>query len=386
LHKTRKSISSFSLQGKARKTSLSEERLDFLRCPCVRIDAVKRPPIDFRIEESASEFLDPRMGFHPTKVTFQVRFDPLTRRSGHFSHFGAIGSQPLDLDRYRADAEKGFCPFCPEHRDVATPRFDESLIAGGRLASGEALLVPNLFPYDVYSSVTIMTKEHVVPIEGFTAERLRDAFFLGLAFLKRVAGVEKSLSFHMMGWNYMPPSGGGLIHPHQQYFATGQPGNTFRDEFAAAEEFHVRWGEDYWSALIDEESRRGERYVGTVGESQWLASFVSHGIAGDISVILPEVFSVNDVTDNTVESLVSGLLYLFAYFRDAGIFSFNALWYIGPEGQRFFPAHLRIVPRTFLNTRDYASDSSFFHTLLEEPVGVVLPEDLCAALRPYFSN
>lgn len=49
--------------------------------------------IEFRKVESESTFLDPRKGFAPTTVRFQVRVDPLTGRTCHFSHFGAIKPQ-----------------------------------------------------------------------------------------------------------------------------------------------------------------------------------------------------------------------------------------------------------------------------------------------------
>jgi galactose-1-phosphate uridylyltransferase len=186
-----------------------------------------------------------------------------------------------------------------------------------------------------------------------------------------------------MGWNYMPPSGGGLIHPHQQYFATMQPGNTFRDEYGRAEEFRKRWGVDYWSALVEEEARRNERYIGRVGDCHFLASFVSLGFPGDITVILPGVYSIHDVTAQVIADLASGLTSVFAYFQDADVFSFNATWCFGPRGQDFFAAHLRIIPRIFLNATDSVSDCNFFQGLLGEPVSVVLPEDLCAAVRPY---
>lgn len=259
-------------------------------------------------------------------------------------------------------------------------------MGAGRPALGESLLIPNLFPYDVYSSVVIMTDDHVVPLDGFNRQRLDDAFSLGLSFLKKIGDAEPSLPFHVLGWNYMPPSGGGLIHPHQQYFATSEPGNAFRDEYRASEEFKKKWGVGYWSALIEEESRRGERYIGSTGDCHWLASYVSHGIPGDITAVFPHAFSVFDIDKKAIDGLVAGLLNLFKYFRDIGIFSFNASWFFGTRGQEFFPTHLRIIPRTFLNTRDYASDCNFFQTLLDEPIGVVLPEDLCTGLRPYFDQ
>ncbi len=343
-------------------------------------------PISFRIAESSSTFLDPRKGFEPATQTFQVRFDPLTGRSGHFSHFGAINPPPLDLEAYESEAVKAFCPFCPDHRERFTPKFPPEVMPEGRMALGESLLIPNLYPYDIYSAVAIMSDRHVVPLDAFDHDLLYNAFSVGLTFLKRIAarsGAE--LPFSIMTWNYMPPSGGGLVHPHQQYFSTAQPGNQFLDELRASIAFQESHGLCYWSELVREEQALGQRYIGTVGgNSHWLASFVSMGLLGDVMAVFPGILSIEDVTDGVIESIVSGLLNVFRYYRDRSIYSFNAAWFFGPAGQTSFPSHFRIIPRMFLNTRDYAPDLSFFQSLLCEPISVVLPEDLCGAIRPYF--
>jgi len=331
-------------------------------------------------------FLDPRADFQPITIKTQVRADPLTGRTGHFSHFGAIKPQKLDLDKYLEPQIKGFCPFCGDRRNHVTPMFPEGLFHKGRLTRGEALLVPNLFPYDVYSSIVIMTDDHVVSLESFNDDKLYDSFSLGIDFLKRVRGKSPSIPYQVMAWNYMPPSGGGLVHPHQQYFATEHPGNQFADEYKAAESFYHNHQVDYWTELIKEEQQHGERYIGQVGDTHWLASFVSLGMLGEIMCVFPGVYCLDDFTDAHVRRLVSGLRKIFCYYLKNDIYSFNASLYWGAEGQQFFPAHFRIVPRTFLNTRDYAPDINFFQTVLQEPVSVVLPEDLGKEVKPYFVN
>ena len=341
-------------------------------------------PIHFRIAESESTFLDPRKDFHPTTAKFQVRFDPLTGRSGHFSHFGAIKPQILPLDLYATPEIKGFCPFCPENREKVTPKFPAGVIPEGRLKRNQALLTPNLFPYDIYSSVTIVSEQHVIPLEGFTEEMLKDAFSLGIEFLKRVRTRDSSLPYHIITWNYMPPSGGGLVHPHQQAFATEHPGNLFTMELKASERFYQEHGASYWSHLIEKEEELVQRYIGSIGRSAWLSSFVSQGIFGEVLSILPQVFSIDDVADNDVDELVSGLLKVFQYYKDTGVYSFNASLVFGPAGQKYFPCHFRIIARTFLNTRDYATDLAFFQALLAEPVSLVLPEAFCEDLKKYF--
>jgi UDPglucose--hexose-1-phosphate uridylyltransferase len=340
--------------------------------------------INLRSSESSSTFLHPRKNFKPVTMKFQVRFDPLTGRTGHFSHFGAIRAQELDLQRYLKPEIKGFCPFCLEGREAYTPKFPEDFTLDGRFSSGEALLIPNLFPYDVHSGIVVITEEHLVPLEGFSEKRVIDALTLGTDFLKKVAGMERTLSYHVGAWNYMPPSGGGLVHPHQQYFATNSPGNQFTDELKASAAFREQHGTDYWTELIREEKERNERYIGSTGRVEWLSSFVSMGILGEILAVIPGCFSIIDLTDETIFDLTRGLRYLFHYFKDAGISSFNAAWFFGPIGQSHFSSHFRIIPRTFLNTRDYAPDLNFFQALLAEPVSVILPEQLCAEVAPYF--
>ncbi len=338
----------------------------------------------FRIDESESTFLDPRKGFGPTTARFQVRFDPLTGRSGHFSHFGAIKPQRLPLDLYATPEIKGFCPFCLENRERVTPKFTAGFIPEGRLRRNQALLIPNLFPYDIYSSVAIMTDEHVVPLEGLTAEVLNDAFSLGIEFLKMVKDRDSSLPFHIMTWNYMPPSGGGLVHPHQQAFATEHPGNLLTSEMGASEKFCKEHGASYWSELIEEEKKRAKRYIGSIGTSAWLSSFVSQGIFGEVTAIFPQVFSIDDFRAANADELVAGILKVFRYYKATDVYSFNASLVFAPAGQKYLPCRFRIMARTFLNTRDHATDLAFFQAILAEPVSLVLPEALCEDLKGYF--
>jgi UDPglucose--hexose-1-phosphate uridylyltransferase len=345
---------------------------------------VMTPTIEFKIMSAESTFLDPRKGFKETTEGFEVRVDPLTGRTGHISHVGAISPQKLLLDDYNTPALKGFCPFCSPHREGKTPRFVERVLPEGRLVRNETVLIPNLFPYDIYNAVAIMTDQHVVPLKDFNEQRLYDSFSVGIEFLKKVKSIEPGLPYHIMAWNYMPPSGGGLVHPHQQYFATMHPGNQFTDELNGSHRFHAGSGINYWSELVDTERKTGDRYIGEIGGSVWLTSFMPLGILGDILCVFPEVFSIDGINDSHVQDLVTGLLRIFKYYEATGIYSFNASLFFGPEGQDWFSCHFRLTPRTFLNTRDHASDLNFFQAILSEPISVVLPEQLCTVVKAYF--
>lgn len=341
--------------------------------------------IEFKAVESASSFLDPRQGFSQSTVNFQVRFDPLTGRTCHFSHFGAFRAQRLDLAGYEKPEVKGFCPFCRDKRDEATPKFTPDIIPEGRQTRREAYLIPNLFPYDIHSAVVIMTEDHVVGLSGLTMECLADSFSLGTDFLRKIGSLDPDLPYHLMTWNYMPPSGGGLVHPHQQYFATRFPGNQFIDELSGSEQFFTANGQNYWHTLINTEISGNTRYIGKVGTTHWIAPFVSLGMLGEIMCIFPDVFSLRDLREEHIADLVSGLGKVFRFYEQEDIFSFNASLLFGPRDQEYFSCFFRIVPRTFLNTRDFAPDLNFFQAVLSEPICIVLPEDLCGDIRPYFT-
>ncbi|MEN6616304.1 MAG: hypothetical protein ABFD12_07075 [Syntrophorhabdus sp.] len=340
--------------------------------------------IEFRVIESESTFLDPRKNFSPSTTRFQVRIDPLTGRTCHFSHFGAIKPQKLDLPAYEEPEVKGFCPFCTDRREIATPKFTPDILPEGRMTKGEACLIPNLFPYDIHSGVVIMTDDHVVGLSGLTGATLANSFSLGIEFLRRIDSLDGSLPYHVMTWNYMPPSGGGLVHPHQQYFATSFPGNQFIDEFSASARYHSSHGRNYWHALIDKEITEGVRYVAEIGKTHWITPFTSLGLLGEVLCIFPDVYSIRDFTNDHIDDLTRGLEKLFRAYEDAGIFSFNASLSFGSTGQEHFSSYFRIIPRTFLNMRDFAPDLNFFQAVLSEPICVVLPEDLCAQVQSYF--
>ena len=343
--------------------------------------------IAFERREIVSRLGDPREGDAPVSITLELRRDPLTGRSARLAHFGAISAKALDFDHYRRPEVIGHCPFCGEDRERQTPSFPRDLIPEGRLRRGQALLVPNLFPYDIHSTVCILTREHVVPLPELTGDIVADGLRLGLELWQRLAPrAGFSPAFPVMGWNYMPPSGGGLVHPHHQYLLTPEPGNRYREELNASAAFVEGHGRDYWSALAAEEAELGDRFVGTTGPWSWLSAFAPEGVLGEILAVLPGMWDLESFGESAVEGLVDGLLRCFRHFQSAGIHSFNAALFLGPRGQSHFAAHLRLVPRTFLNLRDMAPDVNFLKMLFDEPVSVVRPEELASRLRPFFQD
>ncbi|WP_025322469.1 hypothetical protein [Deferrisoma camini] len=335
--------------------------------------------VSFERRPAVSRLLDPRQGFSPAAAPVEVRRDPVTGRTVRVGHFGAVRPVPLDLERYAAPEVKGHCPFCPGNRERELPRFDPAVIPGGRLEAGEAVLAPNLFPYDVHGAVCVLTRDHVVGLEGLTRRRLADGLGLGLAYWKAVGRADPRHRYPVMAWNYMPPSGGGLVHPHIQFFRFDIAPRALAEALEATARHP-----GVWAALAEAERARDERYLGRTGPWEWWVPFAPVGIWGEVWALAPGLGRLEALESAGWGALLDGLGRVLACFADAGIHSFNAALFVGPDAGEPLPAQLRIVPRTHLNLRDFAPDLNFFQAVLEEPVCAVWPEDLARQLRPYF--
>jgi galactose-1-phosphate uridylyltransferase len=342
--------------------------------------------LEFNKRIVTSTFMDPREGFARKSINTEIRFDPLTGESGRLAHFGAIKTKKVDFSSWDTSDARKYCPFCPVNIETATPRFPPEILPEGFLQQGEAKIMPNISPYDQYSSLTVMSAKHLVPLSDFNKKLLADAFGVGLKFFKIVSETEPGLPYHILSWNYMPPSGGGLLHPHQQLIITSSPGNLYRKMYENSKLFFERSGSNYWKILCEVEESKKERYIGRIGRGHWIVPFVPLGAIGEYDVIFPEVHSIFDLNEADLEDLSEGLLRLFKYFDHKGIYSFNMVLYFAPIGQaeQFFSLHARIIPRTYLNTLWKPSDVNSLQILLQEPFTVEIPEQLCKELAVYW--
>lgn len=340
--------------------------------------------IQLRKEVLQNAFLDPRNWFNTKTTALEVRYDPLTGRTAHIAHLGAIAPQPLNLAELDLEDLRALCPFCPDRREQVTPKFPPDLVPEGRLRRGQALVVPNIAPYDSISAVTVITGQHLVPLADFTAQHLVDALAVSLEFLRSVRQQWSDLPYALLGWNYMPPSGGGLVHPHLQALATRFPGNLYRHESAAAQAYAQATGRNYWHDLVQAEKANQERYIGYTGRFHWLSAFAPLSTLGEILGIYPDLFVLDDVGPAVLEETADAFLRLFAFFQAWGAGSFNALLCFGPANDPVMPTCWRIIPRTYLNPAEKPADANFFQMLLREPVSSVIPEELCTAARPFF--
>ena len=338
-------------------------------------------PIRWERAEKVTRYLDPRADYAETRITCEVRRDPLTGRSGRIAHVHGFHLAPVDFGPQIEQSRLG-CPFCPERIFAVTPRFPEDIVPGaaGRIRQGEAVVFPNIAPYDEYSAVVAMTHDHYVPLSGFTPALLADAFGAALGYfaaLQRQPRTPYTLAF----WNYFPASGGTQIHPHLQLFATDTPGNALEQELAASLRYFQAEGRSYWQDLVAAEEQAGERFIARGVHSVWLTDFVSQSLLADIDIIFPQRRVLRDLTQEALDECCRGLAQVLAHLEAQGVYSFNLAWYSATPERDDFWLHARLSPRVYMTPRLWGTDTSALQHLYGEHFMVQTPEAAASALR-----
>ncbi len=335
--------------------------------------------IQFKKKDKIARILNPFNNFEPSEVKCQIRWDPLTGRSGRLAHFVGFKPQPPDLSRIIEDSKKN-CPFCPENVHTMTPKFSPDQIAEGRLEKGESVLFPNLLPYDEHSALATLCSQHYKSLDEFSPEIFYNAFSNCLDYLNRVVP-KKNENFALVTWNYLPSAGSSQIHPHFQVYVTEAPGNFLPEMISAGRDYLQETGRTYWEDYLKEEIKAGERLIKEQAGSVWLADFVSLSVLSDVVGIFPERQTLFDLRDEEIEEAAGMLDNILKYFGGQGVYSLNLAWMPGLEGQKEHWLQVRISPRLYLAPQVWCTETPSLFYQYQESFMVWPPEETARELR-----
>lgn len=344
-------------------------------------------PIQFRREQiSARMQRDSSGAFEEVTVPLELRFDPLTGQTCRVVSFSMERVLRPDLPALVARSLAMKCPFCPPLVEEITPRFTPDIAPEGNIRKGKALAFPNTGPYDRYSAVVVISDEHFIPLRGFTLETVLNALLAAQTYIIRVQQADPRAKFSFIAWNYMPPSGGSLIHPHIQCNAGYLPTSYQKRILDASQRYYKKTGTNYWEELIAQERGIGARYIGEIGHTQWLTAFAPKGRLSDILAIFPGKNSITELGGDDFRDLAAGLLKLFGYLDELRLISFNLSTYTGTDNKQFW-AHVRIMPRSLLLYSPIETSDQFYYQVLhDEAICILPPEVACRELKKRFSS
>jgi galactose-1-phosphate uridylyltransferase len=327
---------------------------------------------------------NPQKGMAERRIPSEIRIDPLTGRTARICHFMKLQWEKPDLDTLVAGTEKG-CPFCPERVLAVTPCFPEDLIAEGRMQKDGMLIFPNLAPYDSIGAVATFGKRHYLPMTAFTPDLMAAAFGFVMDFFRRIAAAGHPESvYHIVNWNYMPPAGSSLIHPHLQVLSSASAPNLMRQEIDASQAYCDSQGTTYWDDLVAAEMDSGDRYLGRIGRTHWLTAFAPMGVAGDVLAVVEDARCTLDLVDEDLMDIATGLAGLMREYDKMGIYSFNMNFFTAVWGDDHFRFHLLFSPRTFFNQKLGTPDVGALRNLFNETLCMAYPEEINTLLKKAF--
>ena len=327
--------------------------------------------------------LDPNEKMTERRIASEVRIDPLTGRTARICHFMKLQWDKPDFDALIAGTDS-WCPFCPEKVLNVTPCFPPDLIPEGRLQKNDMVIFPNIAPYDSIGAVATFGP-HYIPMTDFTPNMIASAFSFALAFFRRVAeaGHPESV-YHIVNWNYMPPAGSSLIHPHLQVFSSSSAPNLMRQELQASMRYLESQGSNFWDDLIRTERESDQRYLGQIGRTHWMTTFAPMGVAGDVLAVVKDVRDTLGLTEQDLMDLAQGLAKVMAEYDKMGIYSFNMNFFTGTASDEHFRFHLIFSPRTFFNQKLGTPDIGALRNLFNESLCMAYPEEIRALLKSGF--
>jgi UDPglucose--hexose-1-phosphate uridylyltransferase len=340
--------------------------------------------ISFKKINDKMRFLNPLKDFSMDEIPFEIRYDPLT---GQTTRVFNLPYKPIERPDFKDHIEKSrgaMCPFCPESIDKSTPLYPKEIVPDGRVRVGEACLVPNLLPLDRYTGVCVITQAHFIAIEDFTFEIIKDAFTAALIFIKKVAEHDPAARFFNINWNYMPPAGSSIVHPHLQVNCGEIPTRQQRIQIEASQRYYLKNGQTFWEDYINAERKLAERHLTDMGSVFWTMSFAPHGALPDLWCIFSDCDSLLRLKNNELDHFLRGLATAIRYIHEEGLYSFNVSIFSGRENDHF-RVNARVTPRLLLREIGN-SDQTYYQVLHREPTTMKPPESMREKVQTLFER
>lgn len=329
--------------------------------------------MEFKKVLKRSVFLDPFNGFVQGGRECEIRTDPLTGRNTRILFFPARALPEPDIEMIKKK-DTGFCPFCMENIEKITPKFNPELFSKERYRSGEAVCFPNAFPYDENGAVTVMTNKHLVLIDEFTPEIMKNSFACCVEFLADIKDKQPEALYQSINWNYLPIAGSSIVHPHLQITASSIPTNYFSDVLKTIGSS----ADNIFADLVNTEIAIDERFISRGEFFSWMIAFAPGGIF-DLMAVSHVCFDPTELKDGRLDELINGILKTINLIKKFNIISYNMSLFFIPGNDKFIP-HMRICPRTNVPPLD-TSEINYMKMLHNEPMSTMKPELVAAEFK-----
>jgi galactose-1-phosphate uridylyltransferase len=335
--------------------------------------------IKFRKKVEESTYLNPFNNFQPHNGQVEIRWDPLTALTARVVRFPARKFERFPFESTVSSSLAAKCPFCDENVNNMTAKLDETVYGRTHIEHEGVRIIPNLLTFDKHSLVAILSKTHHLDVAGLagTGVIVKGIKALIHAF-RYVKKNDRRSRYFSINCNYMPMSGGSLVHPHMQGIAGEHPTNYHRIMLTKSRGFFRRNNHVFWNVLKKEEKKRDERFIGETGRVFWYAPFAPRGNT-DIGFLVDRT-SIFSVSDREWTDFGTGIKKVFAYLDSQNVGGFNLSIFSGIDGEGYFKVNGRLVARRFLPPVN-AADVNYLEKIHMETACLVAPEKMAKELR-----
>lgn len=345
--------------------------------------------IRFKKIEERAVLLNPLKNFDVDSQPIEYREDPLSGftsfvRTGRAFWAGIHKTDETLLERLVEETREK-CFFCPEKVTTSTPKFLVDFIPEGRLTRGEATLFPNLFAHKQYSAIVAMTQKHYLKLNELEPGVLINAFRLADFYIRRAHEVG-GVAYAEIGGNYLYPSGASIVHPHLQVILSHGPHYLIKVYMEKGKSHTQKYSRNFWDELIEREKELDERYLGSLGATEWFTPFAPLR-EDEVNAVVRGKSNFLEFEDKDWESLAQGLSRVFKVYHEKGFSCFNFAIYSGPLGQNlkhYLWAGVKIISRSSVQTYP-VSDTWYSSGILLDGFVVEPPEEVAKQMRPNFS-
>lgn len=328
-------------------------------------------------------YLDPGSNFAEREMSLEIRKDLISAVTTRVLPYRSRGYARPDIDRYVALSPPDMCPFCLPQRDMMTPRFPKEIVPEGQFRRGDVCLFPNAFPYSQHNTVVVLGNDHYVSLDEMDPALVLEGILACRDYMAWMVKQDPTLQYASINWNYMPPAGGGLLHPHLQTILADQPTMFMERLLSAARRYGAEVRRNLWHDYLAWEREQRERYVSETGGWKWVVAFAPRGMAGEIACYFPERHSLLTLSDEEMGLFCVGLVAVFRYLHSINLVSFNLALYGTMREEPLFPVQGRIIPRYLLRPLE-TSDVNYVEKLHGEIICPFVPEELASGLRSFF--
>jgi len=215
---------------------------------------------------------------------------------------------------------------------------------------------------------------------------LFDGFKGGVRYLQRLSEVDTSARFPVFVFNYLPPAGSSIFHPHMQILARDRPFHLVNLLIEKSKAYFETRGSSFWNDLMAIE-KGGDRYLFEFNGVEWLVPFAPLRGLNEVQAIVKGKSNFKELTDREWQGVAEGVARVLRFYGSKDYTSFNIILMSGPldEHLDYFDVSLRMMSRPGLQQFCF-TDAWAVPYMLWDGEAVEEPERFAKKLRQSFAG